>query len=173
MDTGSLLLISAIIILVVFIVSRPFYSHSDSGRMTDQSSGSLIETEKLLNDLTDEKERLLSSLADLDMDFDLKKIPGSIYTEQRQILVQAAARIFKILDKLEEPAGMDPAGQTFPEKVVETSASPTQKSDEIEALIADRRRKREEKSAGFCPRCGKVLRKSDQFCPSCGEKVQG
>ncbi|MFQ5617019.1 MAG: zinc-ribbon domain-containing protein, partial [Anaerolineales bacterium] len=40
--------------------------------------------------------------------------------------------------------------------------------DEIEALIATRRRSRKEKSAGFCPQCGRAAQKSDKFCSKCG-----
>ncbi len=40
--------------------------------------------------------------------------------------------------------------------------------DEMEALIASRRRERPEKTAGFCPRCGKPVQKLDRFCPKCG-----
>jgi len=40
--------------------------------------------------------------------------------------------------------------------------------DSIEDQIAARRRAREEKSVGFCPKCGRPLQKSDKFCPKCG-----
>jgi hypothetical protein len=40
--------------------------------------------------------------------------------------------------------------------------------DDLEALIASRRRERSEKTAGFCPQCGRAVQKSDRFCPKCG-----
>jgi hypothetical protein len=40
--------------------------------------------------------------------------------------------------------------------------------DELEHMIAARRRARQEKSAGFCPACGKPVQKSDRFCTKCG-----
>lgn len=40
--------------------------------------------------------------------------------------------------------------------------------DAIEDQIAVRRRSRDEKSVGFCPKCGHPLQKSDRFCPKCG-----
>jgi hypothetical protein len=43
--------------------------------------------------------------------------------------------------------------------------------DEIETLIAARRRERSEKSSGFCPKCGRVVVKSDQFCSRCGASL--
>ena len=40
--------------------------------------------------------------------------------------------------------------------------------DDLEVLLANRRRARSEKSAGFCPKCGGPVQKSDRFCPKCG-----
>jgi hypothetical protein len=40
--------------------------------------------------------------------------------------------------------------------------------DPLEAMIASRRRARQEKAAGFCPQCGGPVQKSDMFCPKCG-----
>ncbi|MBL1173273.1 MAG: zinc-ribbon domain-containing protein, partial [Chloroflexi bacterium] len=43
--------------------------------------------------------------------------------------------------------------------------------DDVEALIAARRKARKEKSGGFCPRCGKPVLASDRFCPHCGKSI--
>ncbi len=40
--------------------------------------------------------------------------------------------------------------------------------DELEDIIALRKRQRKESAAGFCPRCGKPVQKSDKFCSKCG-----
>jgi hypothetical protein len=40
--------------------------------------------------------------------------------------------------------------------------------DELEELIASRKRVRTESSAGFCPRCGRPVLKTDKFCSRCG-----
>ena len=40
--------------------------------------------------------------------------------------------------------------------------------DELEALVAARRKARQEKAGGFCPKCGKPVTKTDQFCSRCG-----
>ena len=44
--------------------------------------------------------------------------------------------------------------------------------DELEVLIANRRRARQEKSAGFCHKCGGPLQLSDRFCPKCGASLE-
>jgi rubrerythrin len=43
--------------------------------------------------------------------------------------------------------------------------------DDLEAVLANRRRERAEKAAGFCPQCGYAVRKSDKFCPKCGASL--
>jgi len=43
--------------------------------------------------------------------------------------------------------------------------------DDLESMIAARRKTRKEKSAGFCPKCGKPILVSDRFCPSCGKAI--
>ena len=40
--------------------------------------------------------------------------------------------------------------------------------DEVEVQLANRKRSRQDKSAGFCPQCGRPVQKSDRFCPKCG-----
>jgi predicted amidophosphoribosyltransferase len=40
--------------------------------------------------------------------------------------------------------------------------------DELEEIIASRKRSRQESSAGFCPHCGRPVSKSDKFCSRCG-----
>ena len=44
--------------------------------------------------------------------------------------------------------------------------------DDLEQLIAARRRERQEKAVGFCPRCGAALQKSDRFCAKCGAVLE-
>ena len=48
----------------------------------------------------------------------------------------------------------------------------TSPDDDLEVMIANRRRARSEKAGGFCPQCGKPVQKSDRFCPGCGTTLQ-
>ena len=48
------------------------------------------------------------------------------------------------------------------------AASP---DDDLEVLIAGRRREKKEKAAGFCPQCGNPVQVSDRFCPKCGAEI--
>ncbi len=45
---------------------------------------------------------------------------------------------------------------------------PAAAEDEVEARVAARRQARQEKAAGFCPKCGRPVTKSDRFCSRCG-----
>jgi len=168
MDVGSLLLITAIIILAVFVVSRPFYS-SDPVEHVDESHKGFA-AEKKLSELMGEKERLLNALRDMDADHDLEKIPDDVYLEHRGLLLQAAARNLKTIDELEQISIAEKQSELKNDGTGGIPSISTQR-DDIEDLIAERRRKRNEKSGGFCPHCGKVLQRSDRFCPSCGAKA--
>jgi hypothetical protein len=44
--------------------------------------------------------------------------------------------------------------------------------DEIESMLAARRKGRKGRSAGFCPKCGKVVLVTDQFCANCGKALK-
>jgi hypothetical protein len=152
----------------VFVISRPFFSGNPIEHVDVTQKG--FTAENTLSELMSEQERLFTSLRDLDADHDLEKVPDDVYLEQRGLLIQAAAHNLKSIDELEQTSTAD---KIFESKTGETG-DPTSLStqhDDIEDLIADRRRKRNEKSGGFCPHCGKVLQRSDHFCPSCGAKI--
>lgn len=62
--------------------------------------------------------------------------------------------------------------QAIAERRVDVSTKTREVTDEaIESLISERRTKRKEKSAGFCPKCGKPVLRSDRFCSSCGKAL--
>jgi ribosomal protein L32 len=52
---------------------------------------------------------------------------------------------------------------------------PIDPDDELEALIANRRRTQKEtdqpKTGGFCPQCGNCVQETDRFCPKCGKPL--
>jgi NADH pyrophosphatase NudC (nudix superfamily) len=51
------------------------------------------------------------------------------------------------------------------------SAAVAAPDDDLEVLLANRRRSRQNGTAGFCSKCGSALQKTDKFCPKCGTKV--
>ncbi len=183
MDLGSIFLILSLLLLVVLFISRP---------LLENRSVAVSQEEHEMSALLAERDRLLNALQELDFDYALGKIPEADYPAQRAALVQRGVDVLRRLDEMQEdsstqdmeerieaaimarradaeavaaPAGLNGAGMLRPSAV---AAGP---DDELEALIASRRRGRKEKSAGFCPQCGGAVQKSDRFCPKCGTKV--
>jgi hypothetical protein len=78
----------------------------------------------------------------------------------------------EVLRRLDEIQGgsirpkEEPAKPTDLDQPIKTLAE-----EDLEDLIAKRRSTRQQKAAGFCPKCGKPILQSDQFCPSCGQAV--
>ncbi len=183
MDLGSLFVILAILVMVAAFVSRPFVM-KDIVPAVDHSPEEDDARERKLSALLAEHERLLTALQELDFDNALGKIPADEYPSQRSQLLQSAANVLRQLDSFSEAqpqqgvearleaaiaAHRADAAQSSPELVAIPAAA--NGKDEIEALIAQRRAARKEKSAGFCPRCGKPVTKSDIFCSKCGAKL--
>lgn len=165
MDIGSIFLLLGLFILVALYITRPFFVRQAMLVFKDEQTRSA---------LLAEKERLLSALQELDFDYSLGKIPANDYPEQRQVLLAETVQVMKQLDALNqrETSGDEVeqveqalAGRVAVRHPVMTDAAP---DDELEALIAARRRDRMEKAAGFCPQCGKPVQQSDRFCPKCG-----
>jgi len=165
MDLGSILLILAATLLTGLVITRPF-----ANRRTQQAPlvahKDLAGTERERSQLLAERDRALTALQELEFDARLGKIPAEDYPQQRAVLVQAGA---EALRKLDELAKLDSEKST--ESQMQPRRLPSHGEDEIEQLLALRRRTREEKSAGFCCKCGYSLQKSDRFCPKCGSPV--
>jgi hypothetical protein len=187
MDIGSILLILALLLLVALFVARPLFNREAvlvSPPNTDHEVSSLLA----------ERDRILDALQELDFDQALGKIPPEDYSEQRALLVSHGADVLRELDRLDRsaPSGVGEdrieaaiaarrteagaPGQALsmkgssaaPSGGLEIAAVP---DDELETLLAARRRARQDKSAGFCPQCGRPVQKSDLFCPKCGKAL--
>jgi hypothetical protein len=182
MDIGSILLILALLVLVGLFISRPFFekenpSHEQTSREEDHERSFLLA----------ERDRLLNALQELDFDYDLHKIPEEEYAPQRALLLQRGADVLRRLDAQEAQAGAGSAEDRIEaaiaaRRAVAASASVapngrkqavvvTAPDDALEVMLADRRRVRQEKAAGFCSQCGGPVQKSDKFCPKCGAKT--
>lgn len=167
MDIGSLFLILSLFILAALYISRPFLV---------QTTRPLSLEEQQLSHLLAEQERLINALQELDFDYSLGKIPEADYPIHRSGIVAQAAETMRGIDEVRSAAGGDNqvrteaaiASRRAGKRAITTSAAP---DDELEALIASRRRERSEKAGGFCPQCGKPIQLSDKFCPRCGASL--
>jgi hypothetical protein len=189
MDLGSIFLILALLTLVGLFISRPFMERKEIVQEAELNS---IEHQR--SALLAERDRILNALQELDFDHALGKIPEDEYPVQRVRLVQGGAEVLRQLDSLNErPSGgeearleaaiaarQSEAGPGTASSEVDVVAGTAQAGDlpqnmdyddELEALLANRRRSRQEKAVGFCSQCGGALQKSDRFCPKCGASL--
>ena len=156
--------IAAILFLIALLLTISLYLVTP---LMGARSRRAVEEPQEVSSLLAERERLLNALQELDFDFQLGKIPDDDYPVQRSDLLQKGAEVLKKLDALgaSRPAAQLAAATAGPEQ------TGTLSDDEIESMLAARRRVRKTRSAGFCPRCGKPILVTDQFCPNCGKSL--
>jgi len=194
MDTGSLFLILALLVLVGLFVSRPLIEKHST---TDQDNN--LQSDHIYSAALAERDQILNTLHELDLDFTLGKIPAQDYPIQRAALLEKGAKVLRQLDQLQNSvegstiltsdeaafgglqglqfqqatAGEQGAAVLNGSTVLSNGSGVVLRSpdDELELMLATRRRVRQEKAAGFCPNCGHAVQKTDRFCPKCGKKT--
>lgn len=164
METTSILLILTVLLLTAAFIGRPFFlKDSRYKRKLNPVEGAAQEKlDHIHSSLLAEKERVLSSIQELDFDQSLHKVPEDLYPIQRAELLQQAAGLLRELEDMGFPR--ESKSTLNSKNSIKSSAG----YDELEEMIAKRRAEVKEKSTGFCPRCGKAIQESDRFCPKCG-----
>ena len=169
MELGSLFLVLAVLVMVGIYLYAPFSSRARRVRASESHEVSSLKAER---------DRVINSLQELDFDFKLGKIPEEDYPEQRTALLQKGSDILRRLDEIAPASASARDVETRIEKAAaakraDSSAEESQiNDDDLEAMIAARRKEHKSKSAGFCPKCGKPVLVTDKFCPSCGKAVK-
>lgn len=152
MDIGSVLAAIALLAVVTAYLIRPLLERRGQGVSDEDHEVSV---------LLAERDRVLSSLQDLDMDYSMDKILREDYERQRQELVREGARILRRLDELESQDGV--SGETARARSLEA---------EIEAEVAALRQAQNgQEQRHFCPSCGRAVQPEDRFCTHCGEPL--
>jgi hypothetical protein len=175
MELTAIFFSLAVLILVGVYLYSPFM---------ERRARRVTEEEHELSTLMAERDRVINSLQELDFDFKLGKIPEEDYPTQRAGLLQKGADILRKIDVLapSSPFGRGAGGdgqntEARLERAIAARradgarAAPEVSDDDLEAMIASRRKRHKNKSAGFCPRCGKPVMVTDRFCPSCGKSL--
>jgi rubrerythrin len=178
MDIGSIFLILGLLILVGLYISRPFFEKRKAA--TDPAGHQQ-------SALLAERDRILNSLQELDFDYTLGKIPEADYPIQRNVLMQQGAEVLRELDAYQQAMPPEPAEARLEAAIAARRAETmhiapgsnglafkpalAHPDDDLEGIIANRRRERSEKAVGFCPQCGNPVQKSDRFCPKCGTTI--
>jgi hypothetical protein len=184
MDLGAILLLIAILLGVSLYLAAPLMGNH---------SRRVLEETREVSSLMAERERIINALQELDFDYKLGKIPDADYPVQRAELLQTGASVLKKLDHINPKPS---SGEEFldeaqtgitAESRLEQAAAARQADgstgagakktgritdDEIESMLAARRKTRKTQSAGFCPRCGKPVMTTDLFCPNCGKALR-
>jgi hypothetical protein len=187
---GSLFLIFSLAIAVALFVGRPFFNRELA--QSDELTSAADSLEHQRSSLLAERDRVLMALQELEFDDTLGKIPAEDYPLQREELLRKGAFVLRELDRMQpetnsavsaedrieaavasrradavqHQAGAQPEMQPVAVAVAEKSGAASK--DGMEDLIAARRRQRQEKASGFCPKCGRPALKSDKFCSKCG-----
>lgn len=141
MTLGSILLATALLLLVGVMVARPLLVNRQSAPLP------ITPRDRLLA----EKEALLTQIRALDFDFETGKTPEAAYQQDRLRLMQQAAEKLRELDKLPQ------------EESVEARIEA--------AVTALRGGQPEAADAPVCPSCGEGVAADDKFCRVCGERL--
>jgi hypothetical protein len=157
---------------VAWFVARPF--------IEPRRNKSLSSHDHTVSSLMAERDRVITSLQELDFDNTLGKIPAEDYPVQRAALLHHGAEVLKQLDEL-TPSNKGGKADDVESRIEAAIASrradgtmaksDVNENDDIESLIAARRSAHKDKSGGFCPKCGRPLLASDKFCPHCGKVI--
>ena len=169
MDIGAIFFTLAVITLVGMYVGQPYIQRR--GRRATREDH---EYSTLMADY----DRTVNTLQELDFDNALGKVPVEDYPRQRAELLTKGAELLRKLDAMRpEETGRDAESRIEAAVATRRADASAKKAvtalddDDLESLIASRRKTRNGKSAGFCPKCGKPILVSDRFCPSCGKAI--
>ncbi|MCL4561870.1 MAG: zinc ribbon domain-containing protein [Chloroflexi bacterium] len=180
MDLGSLFLIFTVIVLVSLFISRPFLKRQPSASVSAELD--LQDNEHQRSALLADRDRIINALQELDFDNVLGKIPAEEYPAQRLALLTSGADILRKLDAYAQVSPEQGAEDRLEAAIAARRADLARRTpdkpslaaaeaDEVERLIATRRRSQAVKSGGFCPKCGRPVQKIDRFCPKCGASL--
>jgi NADH pyrophosphatase NudC (nudix superfamily) len=168
MDIGSILLILGLLILVALYIGQP---------LLRRTALIVSEDEQEYSALLAERDRILNALQELDFDHTLGKIPDGVYPSHRKDMLQRGAAILQKIDEYHGETDDEDIDSRL-EATIENrkgelgdKATQTMDDDDLEEMIANRRRARPVKSSGFCSQCGTPMQQSDRFCPKCGTKT--
>jgi zinc-ribbon domain len=178
MDIGAIFFTLAVVTLVGLYVGQPYIQRR--GRRASQEDHEY-------STLMAEYDRAVNTLQELDFDNALGKVPAEDYPKQRAELLAKGADLLRKLDALTPSLSPNGRGGRVEVKDAESrleaavasrradasaqKSMPALDNDDLESMIAARRKTRKDKSAGFCPKCGKPILVSDRFCPSCGKAI--
>jgi len=170
--------LSAILIGVVILAGTAYFV----SRPLLQSKRQTKAGEADASSLEARRESLYTQIKELDMDHATGKVNDEDYVPMRAELVAQAAAVLKQIDGVEAPAQVTPSAAVQTDEVEamiaarrKTRSAPAAKTADAdaEAAIAARRKTATPAaSAPTCPKCGKPISADDAFCAKCGTALQ-
>src|SRR4030042_6195181 len=109
MDIGSIFLLLALVIMVVFFISQPLINRRSAPTRRYRLTGQHISVLQAVHD------RVIRALQELDFDYSLGKVPEEDYLSQRNILLQEGAEVLQKLDELQPQASTRKVGDQLDE----------------------------------------------------------
>lgn len=173
MDIIAILVGLIILAALAFYVSRPLVQ---SRRAATASADTLS--------LEAQRESLYTQIKELDLDHATGKVNDEDYTPLRAELVAQAAAVLKQLDGVAPTSVSAPAAADDVEALIAarrkprsasaatTSTAPQSADTDVEAAIAARRKVVVAAVDLKCPQCGKPISADDAFCAKCGTALQ-
>lgn len=141
MTVGSILLGTALFIVVVAFLARPFFQAA-SQRESSSERVALLQ----------KKDVLLNQIKQLEFDFASAKIPEADYQIEREKLVHQAAQVLKQFESSTthfQPD--DPLNAKIETAIAQLRGKPPKKSTVV-----------------LCPSCHQPTLEGQKFCPQCG-----
>jgi hypothetical protein len=147
---------SFFIVLFIFIVSAVVIM----GPFLDPNKPDKSVSSGKYDALLAERERLYSSIEELDLAQELDKISADDYSQSRSLLLDQAALVLAQIDKI--------GGKPKKQKIKDSSLK---YDDELEQMIKIRRETLQKDTSVLCPNCKEPVQDRDKFCRQCGEAL--
>jgi hypothetical protein len=170
MDVGTVFLFLAILAAALAFVGWPL---AQPALVAEGPSGRDLRR----SELTEEKERLLKNLTDLDLDHKTGKMEDSDFESLSRKLKGDAARVLKELDvnegkRVKRADSDSPAARESVPPAASASARPSDAVAKTPAPPPPREERASGTAPRFCSKCGwKAKAADDLFCGRCGASL--
>jgi ribosomal protein L32 len=142
--------------MILLVAAYVFQPLSTFGR------GGYSDTSRELSALQAERDRVLDSIQEIDMDHSMGKVPEEHYQRQRGSLVLEGAEILRSIDELQQNGVPDEAAIELEAAVARLRAASSNSNSGMAKA----------NTQGACPTCGEAIHPGDRFCSNCGSTLE-
>ena len=156
MEIGAILFSLAMLLLVAAYVLQPLSTSVRSGYR---------DTSRELSALQAERDRVLDSIQEIDMDRSMGKVAEEDYQRQRGSLALEGAEILRSIDELQRDGAPDESAMELEAAIAELrgkSSTPNSQIAKADSNFGE----------SACPACGEAIHSEDSFCSNCGEALE-